>query len=122
VDDEGILTGIVTDRDVFDTNVIEKHISSSDIGLEDDEDEWNWEGLKNVMKLYYETSKIDVPNIPVEDIMVNNPATTFKNTPVSEVARMMKDNDYGQMPIKDEKNRLMAMIYELDLLQALSEE
>ncbi len=122
VDDEGTLIGLITDRDVFDANVIEKSISTADIGLGDDEDEWNWEGLKNVMKLYYETSKIGVPNIPVEEIMVSEPATTFKNTPVSDVARIMLENDYGQLPIKDENNHLMAMVYELDLLQAFLEE
>jgi CBS domain-containing protein len=122
VDDEGTLVGLITDRDVFDANIIERHISSSDIGLGDDEDEWNWEGLKNVMKLYYETSKIVVPNIPVDEIMVSNPATTFKNTPVSEVAKIMLEKDYGQLPIKNEKDRLMAMIYELDLLQAILED
>ena len=114
--------GLITDRDVFDANVIEKSISSSEIGLGDDEDSWNWEGLKNVMKLYYETSKIDVPNISVEEIMVKDPATIFKNTPVSEAARLMWEKDYGQLPIKDERDRLMAMIYELDLLATLVEE
>ncbi len=122
VDDDGILIGLITDRDVFNANVIEKSVSSSEIGLGDDEDAWNWEGLKNVMKLYYETSKIDVPNIPVEEIMIKDPVTTFKNTPVSEAASIMLENDYGQLPIKDENNKLMAMVYELDLLESLLEE
>ena len=122
VDDEGVLMGLITDRDVFDANVIEKSISSSEIGLGDDEDAWNWDGLKNVMKLYYETSKIDVPNIPVEEIMVKEPRTIFRRTPVSEAARIMWENDYGQLVIRDERNKLMAMIYELDLLATLVEE
>ena len=122
VDDDGLLIGLISDRDIFNMNVIEKKVSTSDIGLGDDEDAWNWEGLKNVMKLYYETSKIDVPNIAVEKIMIKEPRTTFKNTPVSEAARIMLEKDYGQLPITDENNRLMAMIYELDLLATLVEE
>ncbi len=122
VNDEGILTGIITDRDIFNRNVIEKSISTADIGLGDDEDVWNWEGLKNVMKLYYEISKIDVPNIPVEEIMIRNPKTIFRQSPVSDAAEIMYENDYGQLPIRDENNRLMAMIYELDLLASLLED
>ncbi len=122
VDDEGFLTGLITDRDIFNRNIIEKSISTADIGLGDDEDAWNWEGLKNVMKLYYEISKIDVPNIPVEEIMVENPTTIFKQTSVSEAAKIMYSNDYGQLPVRNDRNRLTAMIYELDLLASLLED
>lgn len=120
VDDEGLLIGLVTDRDIFDRNIIEKSISSADIGLGDDEDAWNWEGLRNVMKLYYEISKIDVPNISVGEIMVSNPTTIFKGSSVSEAAEIMHENDYGQLPVR-KNGQLMAMIYELDLLQSLLE-
>ena len=122
VNDEARLVGLLTDRDIFDANIIEKKVSTSDIGLGDDEDEWNWEGLKNVMKLYYETSKIDVPNIPVKNIMISNPTTIFRSSSVSRAARIMRENDFGQLPIKDENDRLVEMIYELDLLASLVEE
>ncbi len=122
VDDEGILVGIITDRDIFSRNIIEKTVSTADIGLGDDEDVWNWEGLKNVMKLYYEISKIDVPNIPVEEIMIKEPKTIFRRSSVSEAAEIMYENDYGQLPIRDENNRLIAMVYELDLLASLLED
>ncbi len=122
VDDEGFLIGLVTDRDIFNRNIIEKSVSSADIGLGDDEDAWNWEGLKNVMKLYYEISKIDVPDLPVKEIMISNPRTIFKGTSVSGAAEIMHENDYGQLPVKNDRDRLMAMIYELDLMESLVEE
>ena len=122
VDDEGVLVGIITDRDIFSRNIIEKTVSTADIGLGDDEDIWNWEGLKNVMKLYYEISKIDVPNIPVEEIMIKEPKTIFRRSSVSEAAEIMYENDYGQLPLRDESNRLVAMVYELDMLASLLED
>jgi CBS domain-containing protein len=119
LDDDGSLIGIVTDRDIFNLSDVDGHTAVSDLGIGEDEDSWTWEGLRNVMKLYYEVKHIKLPNIPVNDVMVKDPVTIFRKTSISEAAKLMRKNDFGQLPIRDSKDRLFAMIYELDTLVAL---
>lgn len=119
LNDEGRLSGIITDRDIFHQSHINGSIAISDLGLGEDEDSWSWEGLRSIMKLYYEESKIDLPDIFVEDVMVKKPVTVFEKTGVSEAARVMRTNDFGQLPVRDSEDRLVAMLYELDVLVTL---
>ena len=119
VDEETTLKGIITDRDLFNLTEVNGDIVISELGLGDDEDEWSWQGLKNVMKLYYEESKIELPEITVKEAMVEDPLAIYDQTTVSEAARLMRRNDYGQLPITDEMDRLEAMVYELDLVSTL---
>ncbi len=119
LDGDGHLSGILTDRDIFGKTEINGSIAISDLGLGSDEDAWTWEGLRNVMKLYYEESKITLPDTPVKEVMVPNPVTVFRKTGVSEAARLMRRNDFGQLPIRDSQDRLYSMLYELDVVAVL---
>jgi CBS domain-containing protein len=51
--------------------------------------------------------------------MVKNPTTVFRKTSVSEAARIMRKNDFGQLPVRDSKDHLLAMIYDLDVISVL---
>ncbi|MFW6041002.1 MAG: CBS domain-containing protein [Thermoplasmatota archaeon] len=119
VNKDTLLTGIITDRDLFNLSKINGGIVISELGLEQDEDEWSWQGLRNIMKLYYEESKIELPDVTVKDAMVKEPKSVFHRTEVYEVARIMRRNDYGQLPIIDEKDKLQTMVYELDILATI---
>ena len=120
LDDDSRLSGIITDRDIFNLSVIDGTTAISDLGSGEDEDEWTWEGLRNIMKLYYEVSKITLPKIPVKEIMVKDPVTVFRKTSISEAARIMRKNDFGQLPIRDSDDKLIAMVDELDLITSLT--
>ena len=120
LDDDGRLTGIVTDRDLFKHSNVDAHTAVADLGIGEDENAWTWEGIRNIMKLYYEVKQIKLPKIPVRDVMVGDPITIFRKTSVSEAARLMKKHDFGQLPIRNSEDRLIAMIYELDILAAIS--
>ncbi len=120
LDDTGRLVGILTDRDIFNKSYINGSVAMADLGIGQDEDEWTWEGLRNVMKLWYEVSKIELPGLPVREIMVRSPVTVFKKTSVSEAARIMRKNDFGQLPVRDSKDHLLAMIYDFDVISVLS--
>ena len=120
LNDDGRLTGIVTDRDLFKHSNVDGHTAVADLGIGEDEDAWTWEGLRNIMKLYYEVKSIKLPKMPVRDVMVREPITIFRKTSVSEAARLMRKHDFGQLPIRNSGDRLIAMIYELDLLAAIS--
>ena len=119
LDSESRLTGIVTDRDVFDLSVIDAKMAIHDLGLASDEDAWTWEGLRNVMRLYYEERKIDLPKMAVRDVMVRKPVTVFRKTGVSEAATLMYRYDFGQLPVVDSNDKLFAMLYELDVVATL---
>ncbi len=119
VDDETRLEGIITDRDLFNLTEISADIAISELGLEENEDKWSWQGLKNVMKLYYEESKIELPKVTVKEVMIEDPLSVYDKTSVSEAARLMMRNDFGQLPIVDELDNLEAMVYELDLIEAI---
>lgn len=122
LDDTGRLVGILTDRDIFNKTHINGSVAMSDLGIGQDEDEWTWEGLRNVMKLWYEVSKIELPGLPVREIMVRSPVTVFKKTTIAEAAKIMRKNDFGQLPVRDSKDSLLGMIYDLDVISVLAEE
>ncbi len=119
LNDEGNLIGIVTDRDLFEKVEIDRNVAMSELGLGDDEDEWNWEGLRNVMKLFYMVEKVNLPNIPVEEVMIKNPTTIFSKSPVWEAAKIMKKNNFSQLPVRDLHDNLKAMVFDSDLVASL---
>lgn len=120
LDDDAKLVGIITDRDIFNQTVVDSSVVMSDLGISDDEDNWTWEGLRNVMKLWYEVSRVDLPKLTVKDIMIKNPMTVFRKTLVGDAARIMRKNDFGQLPVRDSKDNLVAMIYEIDVVSTLT--
>jgi len=120
LDDDARLVGIVTDRDIFSLSGIDRKAAVHDLGLAGDEDAWNSEGLRNVMRLVWEERKIDLPRTPVRDVMVRRPVTVFRKTSVSQAARLMHQHDFGQLPVVDARDGLVAMVYELDVAAALA--
>lgn len=119
LDDDAKLVGIVTDRDIFNQSVVDSTVVMSDLGLSNGENNWNWEGIRNVVKLWYEVSKVNLPRLLVKDIMVQNPTTVFKKTLVGDAARIMRKQDFGQLPMRDSKDNLIAMIYDIDVVSTL---
>jgi len=120
LDDDAKLVGIITDRDIFNQTVIDSAVVMSDLGISDDEDNWTWEGLRNVMKLWYEVSRVDLPKVAVKEIMVKDPMTVFRKTLVGDAARTMRKHDFGQLPVRDSKDNLVAMIYDIDVVSTLT--
>ncbi|MFQ5838670.1 MAG: CBS domain-containing protein [Thermoplasmata archaeon] len=119
LDDRGRLTGIITDRDIFDLSRINGTAVIQELGLADEENPWMWEGLRNVMRLYYEERKVELPRIAVEEVMVRDVVTASSKTGVSEAARIMHRNDFGQLPVKDPRDRLLGLLTELNVIRVL---
>ena len=122
LDDDSNLAGIVTDRDLFNLSYIDQGMALTELGLGTDEDAWTWEGLRSVMSFYFETSKVDLPTIPVKEIMVVDPVTVYGKTSVAKAAREMMANDFGQLPVLDKDNRLRSLVYDLDVIGSLLDE
>ncbi len=119
LDGSGQLTGIITDRDVFNKFHNHESVAEQDMGLGGEDDNWSWENYRNILRMWYQVSKIDVPLVPVSRIMTESPTTVFKRTSVSEAARTMRRNDFGQLPVVDSRDRLAAMLYDLDVISTL---
>ena len=117
LDAQGKLVGILTDRDLFSDQVKNtddlKALGIADVG--------NMAGARNVLPLFYTaTDKYMSDDRKVKDFMVKDPYTVFKKTNVSEVAKIMLTNDFGQIPVHGNKDELVGMDYDVDVLCALS--
>jgi CBS domain-containing protein len=113
------LVGIVTDTDLFSLTSTDTRTVMSTMGLGEDEDSWNYEGVRNLMKLYYEISETELPDMPVKKVMVKDPFSVSKKTSVSEAARIMLGRNFRQLPVTDSGGRLQAMLYDTDLISVI---
>jgi len=119
LNDELKLSGIVSDGDLFKLSHIKESISRSDMGMGSDEDQWTWEGIRDTLRLYYSTSEVSLPSVPVKEVMVTNVIKAFENTPVNEVAKNLIKNNISHMPVVNENDRLVGMITDIDLMACM---
>jgi len=119
LNDELKLTGIVTDGDLFKLSHIRESVSQTDLGMGGDEDQWTWEGIRDIVRLHYSTSEVTLPQIPVKEVMINDVIKGFKNTTVSEIANNMLKHDISHIPIVNANNRLIGMISDIDLMACM---
>jgi len=119
LNDELRVIGIVSDGDLFKLSHVKESVSRLEMGIGDDEDQWTWEGIRDTIRLYYSTSKVDLPPVPVKQVMVTNVIKAFKNTPVKEVAKNMIKNKISHMPVVDESDRLVGMVTDIDLMACM---
>ena len=119
LDARGNLVGIITDRDLFIDQADDREALTA-MGL--DESTESLIGYRNVLPLFYVATDRDIPEEKlVKDFMVKDPVTVFKKTSLSDVAKIMKQNDFGQIPVHGNKDELVGMIYDVDILAALIE-
>jgi CBS domain-containing protein len=71
------------------------------------------------MRLYYETSRIELPPIPVKEVMVKEVVTTYLKTRISVVAKKMIEHDVDQLPVLDEHDDIVGMVYDVDLMKTM---
>jgi CBS domain-containing protein len=119
LNDELKLTGIVTDGDLFKLSHIRESVSQTNMGMGGDEDQWTWEGIRDIVRLHYSTSEVTLPQIPVKEIMITDVVKGFKNTTVSEIANSMLKHDISHIPIVNANDRLIGMISDIDLMACM---
>ena len=113
---KGELSGILTDRDMFNDQVSDEEAAAK-LGVSDTK----LIGLRNVLPLFYTaTSDYFNNDKTVKDYMVSKPLTVFRKTTLNEVARLMISNDFGQIPVRGTKDELVGMIYDVDVLRAVT--
>ncbi|MDR2944929.1 MAG: CBS domain-containing protein [Methanosarcinales archaeon] len=117
------LIGIISDRDVVGSSIIEDRVEKSDMSAGDDDDSWTWESMRDTMSIYYSVSSVKLPNDKfAKDIMVSDLITATKISSISSCARKMKRARIDQMPVVGSDGRLEGMLLDRDLLRPLIEE
>ena len=116
LDEHGDLVGIITDRDLFDDQVKDADAMKL-LGITDDSD---LAGYRNVLPLFYAaTDRYLQDDRKVKDFMITKPMTVFKKTTLNDVAKLMLNHEFGQLPVHGTKDELIGMIYDVDVLKAL---
>ena len=113
------LVGIISDRDIISASVIEDTVEMSDMSAGSDDDAWTWESMRDTMSIYYSVSRIKVPNVLANDVMVKDLITAASISGVSDCARKMKRSKIDQMPVVNANQKLIGILRDRDLLKAL---
>ncbi len=118
LDDEGEMTGIVTEVDILEEArvVVGEEGTGDSIAAQDSD--WAWEGIKAVGNRYLPTRYVEIPDDPVRDYMTTEIETTTKNTTVSKVAQVMLQRDIEQLPLLTGDD-LTGIVRDMDLLRAI---
>ncbi|MCL2549475.1 MAG: CBS domain-containing protein [Methanimicrococcus sp.] len=120
VDSDLNLVGIISDRDVVGSSIIEDRVEKSDMSAGDDDDSWTWESMRDTMSIYYSISSVKLPtNKFAKDIMISDLITATKISSVSACARKMKRARIDQMPVVGADGKLESMLVDHDLLLPL---
>jgi CBS-domain-containing membrane protein len=119
LNDDRTLVGIVSEGDLFKLSHIRESISRTDMGMGGDEDVWTWEGIRDTVRLYYSTTTVDLPPVPVKEVMITDVIKAYRNDPISEIARKMYKNNISHVPIVNSENRLVGMVTDIDLMSCM---
>jgi CBS domain-containing protein len=121
LDADSKLQGIISERDLIRHSSIEDTVEVSDFSNGTDDDEWTWESIRDMHTISYGISKIQLPPRPVKTAMVKNVVSVPLNAEVSECALKMKRARIDQLPVINGDKRLVAMLFDRDLIRVLCE-
>ena len=119
---DSVLQGIITERDLIRSSSIEDSVGVSDFSNGTDDDEWTWESIRDTHSISFGISKVQLPDRPVKQAMIKNVVSVPKNAEVSECALKMRRSRVDQMPVVNGDRRLVAMLYDRDLIRVLCRE
>jgi CBS domain-containing protein len=119
LDNENVLQGIISERDLIRNSSIEDSVGVSDFSNGTDDDEWTWESIRDNHSISFGISKVQLPNRPVKLAMVKNVVAVPHNAEVSECALKMRRARVDQLPVINGDKRLVGMLYDRKLIRAL---
>lgn len=119
LDSANRVVGIVTESALLKASKIEDSIEKADLSAGSDEDAWTWEAVRDTMSLYYGVSRVELPNVPVKDIMMAEYESIYHKTGISECARQMRRFDVELLPVVTADEKLEGIIKDSDLVKVL---
>lgn len=116
LNNEGKLSGIVTESDfIKESEVVAKtSVQSSTVGTEGDK--WSWDS-KSV--LYIEKHSLTFSDKTIEDVSAQEIITVNTKTRVSDCAKKMKEYKIDQIPVIDVEGELTGLIRANDLIRTM---
>jgi CBS domain-containing protein len=119
LDGEGILSGIISERDLIKHTSIEDSVETSDFSNGTDDDEWTWESIRDLHTLSFGVSRVKLPARPVKTAMVANVVSVPLNSEIGECALKMRRARVDQLPVVNSEKQLVGMLYDRDLIRVL---
>jgi CBS domain-containing protein len=119
LDGEGILSGIISERDLIKNSSIEDSVETSDFSNGTDDDEWTWESIRDLHTLSFGVSKVKLPARPVKTAMVTNVVSVPLNSEIGECALKMKRARVDQLPVVNSDKQLVGMLFDRDIIRVL---
>ncbi|ARS89767.1 CBS domain-containing protein [Natrarchaeobaculum aegyptiacum] len=120
LDDEGEMSGVLTEVDIIEVARIVEGEESTGDNFPDQDSEWSWEGIKAVGSRYLPTRDIELPTGPVSEFMTEDVVTVTSRTSLQEAAQRQISNDVEQIPMVTGE-RLTGIVRDVDVLEALYE-
>lgn len=116
IDEKGSLVGIIDDSDIVNISDVETESKVSQMAGRTEGDSWTWDSED---RIYITKRKLKVPDKLVREAMARELVTITKRTPVSRCAELMKQHKIEQTPVISADGRLIGIVRDVDLLQAL---
>ena len=110
------LVGMLGDVDVLRVAQRTESTKKSESSGGTEGDKWGWDS-KNV--IYITKKKLEVPDVPIKDLMVKKVVTATKKTTISKCAQSMAKAKVEQVPIIDPEGRIIGIVRDKDLIRAL---
>ncbi|HVN66359.1 MAG TPA: CBS domain-containing protein [Methanomicrobiales archaeon] len=119
LDNEGVLSGIISERDLIKHTSIEDSVETSDFSNGTDDDEWTWESIRDLHTLSFGVSKVKLPSRPVKTAMVTNVVSVPLNSEIGECALKMRRARVDQLPVVNSEKQLVGMLYDREVIRVL---
>jgi len=119
LDSDGILAGIISERDLIKHTSIEDSVETSDFSNGTDDDEWTWESIRDLHTMSFGVSRVKLPQKPVKTAMITSVVSVPQNAEVSECALKMKRARVDQLPVVNSDKKLVGMLFDRDLIRVL---
>ncbi len=110
------LVGMLGDVDILRVAQRTESTKKSESSGGTEGDKWGWDS-KNV--IYITKKKLEIPKIPIKELMVKNLVTATKKTVVSKCAQRMAKSKVEQIPIVDTEGKIVGILKDKDLIRAL---
>ncbi|RQG93241.1 CBS domain-containing protein [Natrarchaeobius halalkaliphilus] len=118
LDDDGRMSGVLTEVDIIDVARIVEGEEETGNNFPDQDSQWSWEGIKGVGSRYLPTRDIELPNGPVSEFMTDDVVTVSASTSLQEVAQRMIRNDIEQIPMVTGE-QLVGIVCDVNVLETL---
>ncbi len=118
LDDEGDMTGILTEVDIVEIARVVEGEDDTGESIAEQDSKWAWEGIKAVGNSYFPTRNVEIPAEPVAEIMTSDVVTIGKTKTAADAAKTMIKHDIEQIPLVS-GGKLVGVVRDIDLLEGV---